>query len=467
SIEGSANIEILPGGCLTVSGYLRNYNGRAGIVVNSDEVGTGSLITDQSVLSTVQRHISAWTSDVHGWHFLSSPVSSQAIQPEFVPDPPTANQDFFSWDEATATWINTKINDGGSLVWNPEFETVFVLGKGYLTAYDSDQIKSFEQVLNVQDVRLTNLSCSGSDYSGWHLLGNPFPSAIAWNDGNWNMSNIAGTAKIWNESNASYTDIPANGIIPAMNGFMVQVTEGSGSLTIPAASRTHDDQSWYKNSGYPKIKLLVKDLDQNTAQESTILFHPEATEDYNPKLESRFLAGYAPQFYSVSGEEKFSTIALPINGLQSEIQMGFEKNNMGFHIIETVETSDNLNVFLLDRKLELEYDLTGGGSYLFEAADGDDIFRFSLKFESTGVDYLSNQSVVTWMFNNELYVTGTDKSVLVQVFNLTGQLLQSHQIRGAGMHIISVNQPTGMYLVRLGSSDIYQVLKFYIYRNNN
>ncbi len=466
TIENSGSLEISPTGYLLVAGILTNNSGSSALKIHSAVDGTGSLIHHNTgVSATVERHISAWTSAIHGWHFLSSPVSGQAIQPEFVPNPPTASQDFFKWDEASATWINTKMDDGGNLIWNSSFEDDFVVGRGYLAAYDSDQTKAFEQVLNVEDVALTGLTHTGGDYSGWHLLGNPFASAIKWNDGNWNMTNIAGTAKIWNESNASYTDIPANGIIPAMNGFMVQVNESTGSLTIPAASRTHDDQSWYKNSGYPTIKLLVKDLDENTAQESTILFHPEATEGFDLDLDSRFLAGYAPQFYSVAGDEKLSTNALPINGLQSEIQMVFLKNSAEQYEIKIIENTENLNVILIDQKLELEYDLTVGEAYLFEAGNGDDAYRFKLKFGSTGFENLLHQEMLAWMNNNDLYVNATDKPVLVQVFNPAGQLLQFHQLSDARVHIISIAQPTGIYLVRVNNSDNCQAFKVHIIKN--
>jgi endoglucanase len=465
-IQPGAALTIPPDMALTIAGAVDNHAGNSGIIVKSDATGTGSLIVgQQGVPATVERYISAWTSAIHGWHFLASPVAGQAIQPEFVPDPPTANQDFYKWDESASTWINTKFDDGGNLIWNPDFETQFTIGKGYLAAWSANQTKSFSQMLNVADVPFSGLTRSGGNSSGWHLLGNPFSSAIKWNDGDWNMTNIAGTAKIWNESNASYTDIPANGIIPAMNGFMVQVTESSGSLTIPAASRTHDDQSWYKNSGYPKIKLLLKDLEQNTAQESTILFHPEATEGFDQDLDSRFLAGYAPQFYSVAGDEKLSTNSLPLNGIQSEIQMGFEKNNAASHEIKISALAENINVILIDQKLGLEYDLTEGGTYVFEAGNDDNVYRFRLKFGSTGFEDGRIQTVNVWVYNNDLYVKGFENPGIIEIFNLTGQLLQLHQISDSGMHSFSIKQPTGIYLVRINGSDIYQVFKIHIYRN--
>ncbi|MCF8364314.1 MAG: glycoside hydrolase family 9 protein [Bacteroidales bacterium] len=458
TVNSGANLEIASTGKLSITDELSNSGS---LIVRSDASGTGSLIHNSTgVNATVQRFISAWISDVHGWHFLSSPVTAQAIQPEFVPNPPTENQDFFSWDEASATWINTKLNDGGGFAWNPDFETVFVLGKGYLTAYDNDQTKFFEQVLNVQDVTLTNLSRSGGDYSGWHLLGNPFSSAIAWNNGNWNMTNIAGTAKIWNESNASYTDIPANGIIPAMNGFMVQITEGSGSLTIPAASRTHDDQSWYKNSGYPKIKLLLKDLEQNTAQESTILFHPEATKDFDPELESRFLAGYAPQFYSVSGGEKLSVNAFQSFDENLEIPFHFIKNESGSFELQLLENNTGEAIYVEDLKTGVETFLTEYELYEFVSETGDEQIRFLIKFSSAGIAPADPEKIDPHIYGNLLQIINANNAV-IEIFDLTGRIILK-DISHRDHYLKSLKVGTGIYFLRIQNDNTSFTKKIYL-----
>ncbi len=463
NIESGASVTIGAGKVLTVDKTITNQNGTDGILILSNETATGSLIHQNTgVGATVQRYISAWSSDVHGWHFLSSPVSNQNIQPEFVPNPPTANQDFFKWDEATATWINSKMDDGGSLAWNPVFESTFVLGKGYLTAYDNDQTKSFEQTLNVEDVTFANLSRSGGDYSGWHLLGNPFSSAIAWNDGNWNMTNIAGTAKIWNESNASYTDIPANGVIPAMNGFMVQVTESSGSLTIPAASRTHDDQSWYKNSGYPKIKLLVKDLEQNTAQESTILFHPEATENFDPELDSRFLAGYAPQFYSVSGEQNLSLNALKSPDKNMEIPFHFIKNESADYQLELLENSSGMPLYLEDFKNGNRIKLSETSPYAFTSSNGDEPGRFLLTFLPASLAQPGPDTPKISVNGNVLSISDDNIPFRILIYTSTGQVV-FQEISSTKNYSKMLNLQPGVYFVIITGNDTNTSAKVFIW----
>jgi parallel beta-helix repeat protein len=465
NIEGGATIEVLPGGCLTVSGFLRNYNGKAGTVVNSDATGTGSLIVDQPVLATVQRYISAWTSDLHGWHFLASPVVGQNIQPEFVPDPPTAGQDFFKWDEPTATWINTKMEDGGNLIWNSSFEDNFVVGRGYLTAFDNDQTRSFEQTLNVEDVTHTNLSRSGGDYSGWHLLGNPFSSAIKWNDGNWNLANIAGTAKIWNESGKSYSDIAANGIIPAAQGFFVQAGAAANSITIPANSRLHDAQAWYKNADQEMIVLVASPLDGSSFQETTIIFNPSATAGFDFNFDSPFRPGYAPEFYSIVADRKLSTNALPSCDPKLSISLGFQKNQHNQFIIQLVEKPFNMQFFLFDIKENLQYDLGNSNAYVFESEADDAPERFLLFTFPISVDEVSYADGFDITISGKVIRLQSSKyeSGLVSVFNVAGQKVYESRVAFSEDPEIILHSAAGWHIIRILGNDGLLSRKIFIH----
>jgi hypothetical protein len=134
----------------------------AKITITTPNLGADDVFTVKSgasvIFSTaptqkikVEREIGAWVDDAHGWHYLSSPVASQAIQPEFVPNPPTTNEDFYKWDENTNKWINSKDASGN---WNSSFESTFTVGKGYLVAYVSDVTKTFDGVTTVGDLSI-------------------------------------------------------------------------------------------------------------------------------------------------------------------------------------------------------------------------------------------------------------------------------------------------------------------------
>ena len=303
------------------------------LTIQSTASSTGSLITYGNVSghAEMQRYIAAWSSAADGWHLISSPVAAQAISDFHTAG--SSSNDFYKWDEVNDIWVNRTASNG---TLNTSFETNFEVGKGYMIAYGtaSAGTKSFTGVFNITDVSISGLTnTTGNTSAGWHLLGNPYPSALYWNKTAWSLSDIDATAKVWDESSASYSDVAAGGILPAMQGFMVHVTtsgSSSGSLTIDASDRTHSSTSWYKNSTNEEntLKLTVSEEQNNTAQESIIRVNEDATTGFDPQFDSHFLAGFAPQFYSVLEDgSAVSTNVLPDVSTSTTIPFAFIKNS--------------------------------------------------------------------------------------------------------------------------------------------
>lgn len=469
TISSAGSVSVSSGKSLTITGTLTNNNEAGGLFVKSG----GSLIQySANVSAYVERDIASWgigpLSD-HGWHFLSSPVSALEIDPAFT-DPTSANYDFYAWWEATNEWVNFK-NTTVVPVWNTANVLGatsglgnFIAGKGYLVEYATDAIgvdaKQFSGTLNKDNITVSNLAISSGINRGWHLLGNPFSSALKWNDGNWALSNITATAKIWNEVNASYSDVPSNGYIPALNGFMVEVTagfSGNNSITIPAASRVHNTTEWYKSSGNPSIVLVANDPVRQTAQESIIRFTNEATTGFDSDFDSHFLAGYAPQFYSVAGNEMLSTNALPESGGSVQVPFDFIKNeNVNFTIeAKTIEAIEG-PVILNDLKTGASQDITVNPVYSFTSAVGDNPNRFLLKFSNVGIDETGKINPFTvFASNHEIFVIGDtgNNQGNVLVYNLTGQLMAQQRLSNSAQTKIGCSPITGYYIVKVVTNE--------------
>ena len=472
NIASGANLVINAGKAMTVSGTLINL-GTPGITINSDATGTGSMIFNTAMVSgNIQRYVDAWTDDNHGWHLLSSPVSSQLIRPEFVPgsNPVGSTQDFYKWDETTGFWINSK--DAG-LNWVSDFETTFTTGKGYLVAYNANVTKTFSGVINVTNVPLSGLTNTVAPYvgnstvtQGWNLIGNPFSSAFAWNSGGFNLSNIAAIAKVWTQSNASYSDvnIVTGGIVPPQQGFMVNVItdNSSGSLTIPIASRVHNSQNWYKSSGLPVIKLTAHNLSAQTAQESVVIFNDQAGTGYEPAQDSRFFAGYAPQFYSVDGAEHLSTNTLPELNSQTTVPFNFIKTAGSDYTIEA-SVIDNVpgEVYLTDLKLDRTQNLADNPVYTFTSSAGDNPARFVLSFSHVGIGEKTQTNNGIYTYENNLYLVNPGKARL-EVFSLTGQKLLTQEVNSTGLYKTTLNVSTAFYMVRLTTGTKVVVTKVFI-----
>ncbi len=467
TINSSAVVTVNAGGQFSVNGTLTNSAGNSGLVIKSTSEGTGSLIhSTASVPGTIERYIPAatWGDWKDGWHSLSSPVASQAIYSAFVSTYSLINEDFFKWNEAINSWISFKNSSGTGQ--NPDFsETEFIVGKGYLVAYASTVTKNFTGILNVADVSVSGLEISTGTNKGWHLLGNPFASAITWYT-DWPMSNIGGTANIWNEAGQSYTPIVANGVIPAGNGFIVQASGGTGMLTIPAAKRSHNAQAWYKDSDYPVIKLFAHNLDFPSFQESQVRFNPEATVGFDPEHDGHFLTGYAPLFYSVMNGEKLMVNSLPEFSEETAIPFSFVKNEgTNFTIeatgIETLEPA--ATVFMKDNKLGINHNLSENPVYVFTSADGDAPARFELHFGSVGINETPiTQTIQAWYYAGILNVKASEGLTAIGIFNIQGQNLQNYQLFGSGLQTLQLNLPAGVYFARILNKGNLQTVKMIV-----
>jgi len=427
AIETGGLLNIAYNGNLTVTNGCSNKAGTAGLVLKSTSSGTGSFINStEDVKATVERYIAGadWATWDAGWRQLSSPIASQAIYPEFVSTFSLINEDFYKWDEPTNEWINIKTSNGTV---NYSFEGSFVAGRGYLVSYDETDTKQFIGTLNYSNVEVTGLTLTGTTgvNRSWHLLGNPYASALTWDATSaWNKTNIAGVAKIWNSTGKSYTSINADGIIPSGNGFMVQVSTSTGSLTIPASKRTTPNPNWYKSSDYPVIILYAKNNDNPSFQESQVRFNPAATNGFDFEYDSDFLSGYAPLFYSVMGAENLSVNSLPGFTDETVIPFDFIKNEgTNFSIeatgIETLEPS--ATVFLKDNKLGIDHNLSENPVYSFTSSNGDEPARFELHFSSVGINEIQPQTVArVWLEHNTLNISNVEPGTNFEIVDLQG-----------------------------------------------
>lgn len=438
TIEPGAALTVESAGSLTLSGSL---------TINSDATGTGSFINNSSMTATVNRYIEGFTDAAHGWHFLSSPVASQAISAFHTPG---SGSDFYKWDEITGNWIN-RTDEGGVL--NPEFETDFVIGRGYLMANAVTGTSQFSGLLNVADVPVANLTNStGLPYSGWHLLGNPFSSALAWNNGDWLLDNVDAVCQIWNEGNASYSVVGAGGFIPSTNGFMVHASVNNASLSIPATARTHSSTAWYKsaNETTDRLTLVAHDYEGATAQPAIIGFAADATEGYDAQYDSYFLSGHAPLFYSYNGEENYALNTLPVDAMANIIPLGFVKNSGSAFTIEMTENTTGQPVYLKD-ELTGQVQLLNQGAYSFTSSEGDDANRFSLQFGTLGRnDMPSDESLKAWMTNGSLYIRNSEPG-MVYLYDLQGRLLRSFAVNTSSIYSTTIDLNPGIYMLNMKS----------------
>jgi len=467
-LKSGASVQINPLASLSVSGNLTNANGDAGILIKSDATGTGSLIHNTSdVNATVERYIEAadWVSWEDGWHFISSPVVSQTINTSsgFVTSgPPSDDFDLYAWFETDNAWVNFK-NTTTSPTWSDVNSNSlnFLIGKGYMASYQVSDIKEFKGVLNVSDVSVSDLGISSGTNQSWHLLGNPYASALAW-DEEWTTTNISGIAKIWNEAGQSYSDlIPAeveNSVIPSGNGFMVEVSGGTGSLTIPAVKRIHSSKPFQKQSQLPIIELTASNLTLPSFQKSTVCINPLSTVGYDFEYDGHFLPGYAPQFYSGYNNEKLSVNSIPEINAETSIPFTFIKNSGSSFSIEARFSGDfPATVYLLDKQTGTDINLSQNPVYYFTASSNDSPSRFQMHFKSLGVeDDNPDHGISVYLSHNQLIINSVNSlDALVRLCNLHGQQVLETRLDNTLNSVIDVSAlKSGVYVVCIMSRNL-------------
>ena len=465
TINSGASVTVMVGGYLTVNGTLTNNNGTAaGLVVLSDNTGNGSLIVDGTVSgdATVQRYIAGYTAADNGWHEIGCPVSSYSVlNSNWDPDTTQAGShpnDLYYYKESTNEWINFRTS---------HFD--FSGGNGYLAANEYDSTHVFTGTLNNADITVSGLTYTSGQGNGWHLLGNPFPSALTWGDANWSLSNVAETAKIWNESAGNYSDISSNGIIPSTNGFLVQVSSSTNSLTIPVADRVHDATNNFKSSQeQPKETLKIKVTnDANDYYDvSTLGFKSEATADYDLAFDSHKLFGLvstAPSLYTVSKNQKFSTDYLPYSNANIEVPLSFKAGVDGtYHLtFSGIDSFDaNSSITLEDLFTGKTVDVRKNQTYSYTAAKEDANNRFVLHFynvTSTPEIGEANNKALIYSYNNNIIVKATDKQLngKVEIINILGQTMETKSVSNSNFFTINTNLNKGVYIVRYTETNGY------------
>ena len=456
---------------LTVNGSLIN-NGA--FTIESGSTGTSSLILGSysDFSATVKRY---FTGANLAWHLLSSPVSGQGISGDFTPSGST--YDFYLYNEPTNEWINRKNTSGGSGT-GPFFDDVngdlnFTPGRGYMVAYDeSNPTKSFVGRPN-QGTISQSLTIDGStSYQGANLVGNPYPCSIDWKtpDG-WTRSMLrdddpgAGTAYtmyIWNETANNYGTFISNGAdgsgtnsvtryIPPMQGFFVMAAS-AGTFKMYANIRVHEStSSWLKNSNINANIIKLKVSTPAHGSDEVVIEDSKTNASGAPKLFS--FVETAPSLWLDFENEQYSVLLHNIGEEDNSYPIGFKSGvEEQCTITATFDMSVYSNLILEDKKLNKFHNLLESQNYSFYSSPEDNPNRFILHFSPVGIDEQQNQqeAIQVWASNHTLNICNTNNHTgEIKVVNMFGQTVINTKLKGSSNQQLSVNVPTGYYIVHI------------------
>lgn len=444
------NITIKPGAQLSIDeNKTLDVNGN--FLIESDSAGTGSFLNEGSLLvnqrgtSTFERYIEAWSNNEDGWHLLSSPVGNFTIAgSDFEPG---ENDDLYQWDEQNNLWLNYKVES---------FD--FQNAKGNLVAYSNSGVKDFNGSFSSSDVEFSNLSLGNGN--GWHLLGNPYPCALLWNNGLWDLNNVETSAQVYNEDAGNYFAITAGETIPATQGFFVKVTNSDNSLTIPAEARTHDNTQLYNFNNEPELILQVSGLEQDFYDQTMIRFTSEASSYYDENFDSHKLFGQesAPQLLSLSEDLH----QLSVNSMEEYydqiVQLEFYPGIEGMHQIKSdriLGFGENIELLLEDIVCDSVFEINSDSSiYSFNSSFNDPSGRFKLHFKLITSNNMNEPNGMVKIYNcgKSIYIIGRDRvdeQLPFSIIDLQGRKVYEQLINLNGEKKLTPNLAKGLYFIEV------------------
>jgi hypothetical protein len=447
SIEGvnihpGASLTLLPDAKVTINGTITNNAGNSGLVLKASSEMQASLILNQESVPATVEFTSVASGDIIGSSLTAFPVTGQEIAPLFA----GSNDHLLKWDATTASWMSLKLGGG---TFNPEFETEFRSGSGYIASFGEAGTRVLSGNLTGNSVE-ANLPAT----SGWHLLGNPYTSSVEWNGNNTDFSAII---KLYNAADGSFEDVLPMAVLPAMTGFFVSAEASTPAFAFDPSNRTHAGASSSPIQG-EGIVLSVSETTLNTTQHARIIVAAMATPGYDRERDSRFLAGFAPQLYSIAGDEMLSLNSIPSVASGNVIQLGFVKNDASNYTlqIDADELFPGMILYLNDKKTGTIQDLNGQSTYTFTAEAGDDVNRFELIFGTLGIDGPEKANDFTAFANNGIIEIRSSSKITgdIKVTGLDGRTAISIQGNGSNtMKIDAGKLANGVYIVSLLNSN--------------
>lgn len=362
--------------------YIKSTATRTARVAESDG---GTTIGD----FVVERYVAT---GVNGWRMLAAPISGATLQ-EWQGDfytsgfvgsqyPSYSFTSVVFYDETqlgafdagyvNATNVTNSISAGtGAFVYLGPLPLTFD-AKGPL-------------IHGTHNFGVTNTAGGVStDDDGWHILGNPYASAIDWDAAGWTKAHVNDAFYVWDAQAGQYRSyingVGTNGgtsIIPSSQAFFVKTVAGSPLLTCTEAVKTSTEQAFiYKPTRQQYIRFRVN---VGTYQDEAIV---RFNDDANPSFDAAFDAGkapaqqtYSPSIYTLTDSFAYTINTLPLeSGMQ--IPLFIEVNwpsEYTFQVQEMVNLPPNYCFRLYDSETENYFAI-------------DDSLSFSLALD-TGVVY--------------------------------------------------------------------------------
>jgi hypothetical protein len=345
------------------------------------------------------------------YYLISTPIDD--IDPTTIPDMLSTNYDLYWFNDATETqeWRNYK-----AAAFN------LTCGKGYLYAHETNITLTFSGTAYAGDGKVTLNQASGTAFSGWNLIGNPFNS----------IANIGSRA--FYKMNAAGTELePASGNIGIMEGVFVEAQSNGEEITFAPTTSDKGSEMFLNITQNSNLvdRAIVSFSDNRSLTKMQL--NPNHTKVYIPKDNK----DYAVVSAEAQGE-------MPVNFMA--------ETNGTYNFSFNTENVEFSYLHLIDNMTGNDIDLLASPSYSFEATTSDYASRFRLVFATSD----AANSQFAFVGNGEIFLTGQGN---VQVYDVTGRLIGSHN---EVTHFSTNGMSAGVYMLQLSNGNDVKTQKIVV-----
>lgn len=372
----------------------------------SDASGTAMVVNNGAAAvngnASVQRYIGPSANAGPGYRHLTAPVQGAAIGAVAVGgqfntaynttgNTVTPFPTVFRYDQSRVTTsgnAGAADFDSGWLV--PDASEAMLPGRGYSVNMPAGLTVNFTPgPLTNGAVTLSGLACGAEQTSGWHLLGNPYPAPIDWNQVATRTSGLNNAVYVFQSSSqygGSYASY-VNGVGPARfiglgQGFFVRTTTpgtpGSMALDNGVRVTSYQNVPVQRNGApvadqRPQLRLDLTAGPNPTPAAAYVYFEAGATPGFDPAYDAYFLPGGRPLALATGAAD----LALSINGLPALTTLGAAvplrvvlpgAGSFALQAGELRNFGASTSLFLEDRQTGVWHDLRQPSALTFQAA---------------------------------------------------------------------------------------------------
>ena len=389
----------------------------------------GQLIhSNNGVQATLQKDITAYTSQKDNYYLMALPFDSYSVEGSPLVTV-NGNYDLYTFDGSQTQEEWQQVGTDGAF--DPTVGFLYANNEGGTLNLTGTLVPSNEPYDASLEYDATKT------YGAWNLVGNPFACNAT--------ISVSDFYVIEGEELSATT-----GVIAPLQGVMVQATEPSQHIVFTKAAGAKSAQA---------IKVNV--YKENASKGAAVVDRAIVRFDESQGLVKFQLNPNHTKVYFTKGNKDYAVVRSANEG---EMPVSFKAEKSGSYTINVeAENVEMTYLHLIDNITGADVDLLQTPSYTFEASSSDYENRFRLVFNATGIEENDIEANTTfayfngseWVINNPS--TGSGDNATLQVVDMMGRVLSSQTLNGNAN--VTLNQPAGIYMLRLVNGENVMVQK--------